>query len=545
MTDPTRRALNAGVSGGIRYARPSRRGVIRGGVFALAGAGAAALVGCGGDDDAPDAPGAPGPATPGDEGEPTTGGAMRVAMIPANQLDPAFSLTSSENIITMATHDNLILQMHDQSLRPMLAESWEESEDVSQYVFNLRRGVQFSHGKELRAEDVVATFERLTDPDVGSPARSSLASIESINELDEYTVRMDLRSPNVFLPETLSLYQGRVTPADVDPDRFANETFGTGPFRLTEHRPGERTSFERNPEYWDEGKPYLDTLRFDYMPEPVARVEALRAASVDAIWPLEPAQARSIEGIAGAVVSEVPSTGYINTAMQIDSPPFDDVRVRRAIQLVQDREFIIDHALFGWGEVANDHPVHPEDPHWWDEQEQVRQNIEEARALLEQAGYPNGIDLTLHTSSVTFGIVELAIGLRELAEPAGIRINIERHPEDTYYSTAWLQEPFTCVGWNQRNVDEALTVVYHSDADWNEAHYYSQEMDDLIERARGLADDEERKEAYSRIQEMLIEDVPRPIPAFKSTFGAHRDTVRGTHAHPNNWLLLHESWLDQ
>jgi peptide/nickel transport system substrate-binding protein len=425
----------------------------------------------------------------------------------------------------------------------MLAEAWEPNEDVTEYVLNLRPGVKFSHGKEVQAEDVVFTFERLTDPDVGSPARSSLASIEGVEEIDPYTVRLRLNSPNAFLPVTLSLYQGRIIPSDIDPARLANETFGTGAYRLKEHLPGERTSFERNPEYWDDGKPYVDELTFVYMPDPIGRLEALRAGSVDVVFPLEPAQLRAVDGMQGAVVSETPSAGYLNLAMHVDTPPFDDVRVRRAVQLVLDRDFVNEAVLFGRGVAGNDHPIPPFDPHWWEGQEIPAQDIDQARSLLEQAGHGRGLNLTLHTSTVSPGMVEFAVAFRELAAPAGLNVEIQRQPEDSYWSEVWLKEPFTTVGWNGRNPDEALSVVYLSDADWNESRYQNPEFDDLVVRARGLADLEERKEAYGRVQQILIEDAPRPIPVFKPIFGAHRDRVGGFQAHPNNWLLLHDAWL--
>ena len=119
--------------------------------------------------------------------------------------------------------------MPDLTLKPMLATSWEANADLTSYTFNLRKDVKFHHGKEFKAEDVVATFDRLLDPELDSPARSSLAVIQNVVILDDHKVRFDLDGPNAFFPESLSLYQGRIVPSDVDPRRFALEEFGTGP----------------------------------------------------------------------------------------------------------------------------------------------------------------------------------------------------------------------------------------------------------------------------------------------------------------------------
>ncbi len=526
--------------------RISRRGVIRSATFGVAGLAGAALIGCGGDDsNLGESPRVGGTATAGATGEPVRGGTLRVATVAdTNTLDPAFSTSTPDAAITMASHDNLVLQQHDASIRGMLAERLEPNEDLTEYVAHLRPGVTFHHGKAFTAEDVRFTFERLLDPDLGSPGRAGLTSIDRVEVVDDLTVKFVLKAPDAFLPDALSIYQARIVPSDIEPSRFATEAFGTGPFKIAEHRPGERTQFTRNEAYWDNPLPYLDAVTFFYMPEPVTRLEALRTGSVDVQMPLEAGQIRSAES-GGVIVSEQASAGYINLAMRVDREPFTDIRVRRAMQALTDREFIREAANYGRGEIANDHPVPSFDPHFWQGQVQPGFDPAEAKKLLDAAGFGAGLDVTLHTSTITPGIQELAIAFKELATQGGVNVTVQRGSEDSYWSDVWLIEPFTTVGWNGRTVDQALSLIYLSDAPWNEAKYQNSEVDDLLVRARGIADQEERTEVYGRIQQILIDDAPRIIPVFKPNFIGMSTKVGGVAAHPSNWLLLHRAWLQQ
>ena len=476
---------------------------------------------------------------------PKYGGTLRIAMEgDTNSIDPAFSLASSDRGFTMATYDNLVLRMHDLSLKPMLATSWEPSDDMMSYTFHLRKGVKFHHGKMFNADDVVFTIKRILDPDTGSPGRAALSSIVDVVKIDDYTIRFDLETPNAFMPESLSVYQARILPSDIDPDQFAIGEFGTGPFIMQEYLPGERSVFKRNPDYWQEGLPYVDELIFYYMAEPETRVEALKTGSVDILRQLESVTVDTVESTPGLIVSEATSASYINMAMIVTEPPFDNKLVRQAFQAATDRETILQAALFGHGMIGNDIPIPPTDPHYDHSQEIPHYDIEKARQLLEDAGYPDGIDVTLHTSSITTGMNETAVAFKESAAPAGIRVMIQQHPEDVYWSDVWMAQPFTMVAWNGRPPDQALSIVYLCDTDWNETYMCIPQLDELIIRARGEVDLEQRKATYAEVQRILVDDASRIIPVFRQIFMGMADNIRGVSAHPNNWILLHEVWLD-
>ncbi len=474
------------------------------------------------------------------------GGNLRAAHLSdTSTLDPALTLSLSDQVINQSAYDNLVLRMPDLSLRPMLAVSWEANADLTSYTFKLREGVKFHHGKEFKAEDVVYTFKRLLDPETGSPGAASLGFLDDIVAVDDYTVRFDLSAPSVTLPDTLSIYQAKIVPSDIDGSRLATEEFGTGPFIMDEFLPGERLVLKKNSDYWMEGRPYLDEVIVFYMGEEEARVEALKSGGVDAMLYAELTSVDLLDAEPGIKVSEAASSAYLNLAMDMRVAPFNDILVRKAIQAATDRDAILQAAMFGRGTIASDHPIPPNDPVFASQYAPPAYDIELAKSLLEQAGFPDGIDLTLYTATAGEGMVEMAVAMKERAAPAGIRIEIVQTTPDAYWSEVWMVVPFSTVTWGGRPPDEAISVVYKSDAVWNESFYVNPELDSLLAQAQGQVELADRKVTYAEIQRILIEDVPRIVVGFRPIFMAMNEDVQGLQAHPQWWPLLHETWLDR
>ncbi len=246
-------------------------------------------------------------------------------------------------------------------------------------------------------------------------------------------------------------------------------------------------------------------------------------------------------------MSESASAGYLNLAMDMRVAPFDDILVRKALQAATDREAILQAAQFGKGGIAYDHPIPPSDPQFWDgSQEAVPPyDVDRAKALLEKAGYPDGLDLTLHTSTGGGTMEEMAVAFKESAAPAGIRVTIHRDPEENYWTDVWLVKPFTTVSWGGRTPDEALSVVYKSDAKWNESRYNNPRVDELIVNARSQAYLADRRESYGEIQRILIDEVPRIVPVFRPIFQGLRLDVRDCEANQKAKLNLFKCWLDE
>ena len=481
-------------------------------------------------------------------GGPKSGGSLTVAIFADHvTLDPAIVLADPDIIIQQATYDNLLMIQEDLSVKPELAVSWEPNEDLSSYTFNLRRGVKFHHGKDFKAEDVVFTFNRIMDPILDSPVRQTFSStVKDIVAVDDYTVRFDLVGPNSFFIPSFSLFQTRVLPADVDVSRLTLEEFGSGPFKIVEHLPGERTTMVRNEDYWEEGIPYLDELVIQLIPEPATRALALQSGDVDVVYDLETQSIALLESHPDTVVIENTSFSWIGLPMRTDMAPFDNKLVRQAFQLATDRETIHQAAYLGRGSIANDHPIHASHPLFAPQCKPPDYNPEAAKALLAEAGYPDGIDVTLHTADVFAGALELAVAFKESAAPAGIRVDVNRASSDGFWDVVWNTEPFTVVYWNARPTpDQALTQQNLSGAIWNAPKWDSPEFDELLLRARA-EQPEQQKATYAEIQCLLIEEVPRIAVAFRPSFYGTRLNVRGAIPHPLgiNGVKFQDAWLD-
>jgi peptide/nickel transport system substrate-binding protein len=139
-------------------------------------------------------------------------------------------------------------------------------------------------------------------------------------------------------------------------------------------------------------------------------------------------------------------------------------------------------------------------------------------------------------------MVQHATAFKEGAAPGGVNVKIVQSPEDSYWSDVWLKKPFTCVQWNGRPDDQALSIVYLSDAPWNESHYKSDKLDGMIKGARGQSD-ADRKQTYADVQKLLIDTAIRPIPVHLPVTVGLRDRVGGIQAHPGNWLLVYDAYL--
>ena len=482
-------------------------------------------VACGGDDD-------------------KSGSILRVGMLSDHvSFDPPLVLGMPDIVTIQHTNDVLVFRNPDLTLQPALAESWKSNADGTQWTFNLRKDVRFHHGKEFKAEDVIFSFNRLFEVD--SPLASVMAKPTDIVALDDYTVRFDFASPNAVLLESLVKYQANISPSDIDPERFTTETFGTGPFIMTEHITGERTTFKKNPDYWWDGHPLVDELVYVFLPDPTARAEALKAGAVDVVFDLETSSVASLEAHQETDVIIAPSGSYMNLWMDVRKEPWDNKLVRKAMQAATDRQAILQGAQFGMGGVAYDHPITESSPVFNPSCKPPDYDPALAKDLLAQAGYPNGIDLTLYTSTSGAAMVEMATVLKERAAPAGIDINIQVMSEDGYWSDGWLVKPFGTVWWGGRPPYEAFSVVYASGAAWNESYWSNEQFDTLLAEALGQGDLEEQKRIFGELQCLVVEEAPRIIPVFRPVILGVRKDVRGMAPMWDATMSLHRAFLDR
>lgn len=476
---------------------------------------------------------------------PTPTKAVRVMRIASSEsggvketMDPAFSYQDTDACRVALVYDRLFRVDMGFTPTPELAESWESNETADVWTIHLRQGVKFHNGKDFTAADVVYTYRRLLDPEVGSAAAATLAAItaEGIEALDDYTVRFTLPEPVVELPLVISTRHTFIVPEGSKGEDLKLNAIGTGPFRQVEFTPGElRAYFVKNEEYWEPGLPKADAIDLFSITEGTARNAALQAGEIDLSLEIDMAGLTALEGDPNIKSISARTPYVINMACWCDTPPFDDNRVRLAMKYCMDRETIVKTATLGHANVANDHPVAPWVRYAW-QVEPRPQDYDKAKALLKEAGYEDGLDVELYTGEAGPAMVELAQVFKEMAAPAGINVTVTQTPADTYWSEVWMQKPFSCSAWSGRPADEALFIAYYSEGEWNETHFYNEEFDNAILTARKTRDDKERTELYQRAQQILSEEGGTLIPIFLDALAASRINVEAYEPHPTKYV---------
>ena len=389
-----------------------------------------------------------------------------------------------------------------------LATEWSANAEATEWTFKLREGVTFHNGSTLDAADVIYTFERILDPDGTSPARSALKMIESVSAVDDMTVKMTLNTPFADMPLQLMDYRMRIIP-DGSGDMIGETGIGTGPFKVEKYEADGTTVLVANLDYY-KGAPKLARMEIIAISEGQARIQAFLGGQTD-MYRYVTAQERVLLDRSDKYnVQVIPTGNWRGLVFRTDVEPFTDARVRKAVRLAADRQEIVDLVYGGGAVVACDTPVEPNDQYRADLK--CPQDIAQAKALLAEAGYPNGIDVDVHVSTLEPSWSNLAVVYQEQAAKAGIRVNVVQAPSDGYWNAIWMNKTVSATRWNERPADQALHEIYLSSAKWNESFYKDEGFDALLATARRELDFDKRKALYAKAQTHLWETAGTLIP---------------------------------
>ncbi len=445
----------------------------------------------------------------------------------ADTLDPAYRTSSTDGLFQTLVAEQLVRLDENLTPTPHLAESWSANADGTEWTFNLREGITFHDGKPFVAADVVYTYQRLLDPDVASPGAGNLPGLESdgMSAPDDYTVVMRLTAPNVDWPEAITNSHTRIVPEGATNADLAAQSLGTGAYRIDEFIPGEvSTVFERNENYWQPGFPKVDFLEVIAIGEAEARLAAIRQGQVDILSEVPLASVSDLETDPDIEIVTNPIGGSSVAYCQIDVPPFDNNDLRLAIKYATNRPQHDDLVYGGRAYHMNDIPL-PGLVRFGLEGTREH-DVAMAKEHLNRAGYPDGIDLTLTLADMQDWTVWCPVWQQQLAE-AGINVELDVTPADTYWGDQWLSAPFAMTGWNVRTVDHGLGLWYLSDADWNETHWASEEFDSDLASARATTDEAERTRLYHKLQQQIVDEGGHFVPTMYGFYSAQRAGVTG------------------
>ena len=483
------------------------------------------------------------------DAEPVSGGTLEAAwQAEWDGLDPHRASTEATFQVLNNVLDTLTFYNDDMELIPWLAESWERSEDGLTWTFNLREGVMFSDGSELTSEDVVWSLERLIDPEISSGNAFRVGGEgTTIEAVDDYTVEITTETPLATLPNSLGSNKSTgIMPADsANEDGTIDVPIGSGPFVISEVEGTTRLVLERNENYWQEDLPYLDAVEITPITDDAARELALEGGEVDWIFTIAPQNLEALQQDEDIEVETAPRLSYDYFGLNLNREPFDDVRVRQAIAYAIDREQICDGAFFGLCEPIHG-PTASGSP-WYFPYAPYERDLDQARSLLEEAGYPDGFDMTIMP---VVGFDETVRGAQIVAQQlAEVGINVEIEPEET---ATFLERQsggdFDAFMWSWLGLTDAEDYFYlqhRTDQSFNFTGYSNEEFDALVDEGRTLSSFDERYEVYQQANEILVDDAPYIYMYAKQEVKAWSPAVNGFTVRPDSSVNFWTVWLDE
>ena len=483
-------------------------------------------------------------------GTPKKGGILRVAMEVQKMDDPAtYSWTQMSNQ-TRHVAEYLAITGPDNVTRPMLAESWEASDDLKTWTFHLRQGVLWHNGEEFVADHVVWNIERWVNPDLGSSnsGLSTFASLDSIEAVDKYTVRLNLNKPVLSAPEDCYNYPTVILHPSFQPP-FSDNPIGTGPFTLSELAVGDRCIVKRITEttdgqefkYWG-GDVYLDEIHY-YHFDADNQLTAFASGDVDTIYAFGIEQYDFAEALEGEIVP-ARTAQTVCCRFRVSEAPFDNKQLRQAIVKATDNTVYRDFVFQGRGDVAENHHVAPIHPEYF-QLPPLERDVEAAKELLEEAGYPDGIDLTIDVGNTDGPWHQTLCELwRDQLRDAGINLNINVMPASKYWEI-WDKTLFGCTAWTHRPLGTmVLSLGYRTGVPWNESTYANPEFDAALDDAEATLDVEERRAKMEKVEKILQDDAVMVQPVWRPVFTIITGEVRDYPAHPTQYHQFNQVWLD-
>jgi peptide/nickel transport system substrate-binding protein len=493
-----------------------REAVVRGAYgAALLGAGSL-LAGCGSSSvsSGTKAKGAGLPSSSGG-GTPVRGGTLTLGAIsggPLETLNPLGALTNVDELRAFQIFDRLFLPTEDlRSVVPQLALSAEPNKDATVWTLRLRPDVTWHDGKPFTADDVLYTFNFWTNPLGGQTSIANLIDLKRMRKRGPLVVEIPLVAADSLWPTTLTTAGSPVVQADTNFKALGTHAIGTGPFKVKSFSPGRQSVFVANGDYWQHGKPYIDTLVINSsFTDESSRVNALLDGLVEAVPLAGYIQARQQLTNPAVKVFGSSSPQTFVLVMRVDKGPLADPRVRQAMKLLVDRPALISGALAGFGSPGND--LLATGAKYYDYGLRSRHDPEQAKALLKAAGM-EGATFTLQTTDAQAGFVQSASLFAQQASAAGITVNVDQISPTTYDTTSggFLVSPFrSSYYFPYGSLDAAYMSFFAKTSTLNETHWGSQAggaaWDKLLSEARAATDPARAAELWAEVQKAQFTD---------------------------------------
>jgi peptide/nickel transport system substrate-binding protein len=459
---------------------------------------------------------------------PKKGGTLRMGMAggsASDSLDPRTYADSIPICYSMMFWNMLVEVDAKGHAVPELAESWESKPGAMEWIFNIRKGITFTSGKSLDADDVIYSIN-LHLGETKSPAKQLLSAIKSITKTSPNQIKIELKAGNADLPFVFTDYHIVIVPAGTTD---FSKPDGTGAFTLAEWQPGVRVVAKRKPgNYWKPNRGNFDTVEIRYIVDNAARTQALVTGQVDAVNRLDPKTVGFLLKSSALKVVRTQGVGlrYSFVAMT-DKDPFKNRDLVLAMKYGIDRKRIVDNVFSGYATVGNDHTVGPMNRYFDSKQVMRPYDPDKAAFHYKKSGHSGPIELQVSEGAYA-GATDSAVIFQESAKKGGLNIDLKRVSGDGYWENVWLKVPFCAVYWGNRpTADQQLSTTFATGGAWNDTHYANPKFDKLLVDARVELDETKRKAMYAEAQLLLTDEAGMLCFAVSDTLDGYANKVMG------------------
>jgi peptide/nickel transport system substrate-binding protein len=427
----------------------------------------------------------------------------------------------------------------DLKVTPSLAESWSVSPDGKTYTFKMRSGVKFHDGTDMNADDVVSTIRRVQSKDIASPLASRLSAIEAAKAVDSQTVELTLKEPSAPLLSSLATIAIVPSEVETNKDILQKTPVGTGPFKFQEWQPNGFILLAKNDAYWQKGTPKLSGLKFNIVPESATRQVGLTNGQYSLLPNIDAATALQLKGKPSVKLGETLDLAYTLIGMNTSKPPFDNAKVREAVNYAINRQEIVDAALFGAGVPGG--PLSPALKSWALDVKEFscyKPDPAKAQALLKEAGVAMPVAVTMNVLPRQ-DVKDVAQVVQEQLNKAGFKVEL-KNQEQGQFIQDWRNsnfDLFASINAGSPDPDEYFYRTFRTGGSTNVFKYSNPEIDQLLDKARTLQDQGGRKTAYDQVQKTLACSGPVAHLTYGTLFSAMRDKLQGYDVMPNRSLV--------